>query len=63
MILININLVLLLQDSRYPVAGLLSKDAKKWLSDPHDKSGQVEVVLQLEKACCLDFIDLGKCAY
>lgn len=54
---------MLLQDSRYPVAGLLSKDAKKWLSDPHDKSGQVEVVLQLEKACCLDFIDLGKCAY
>ncbi|KAK7088041.1 hypothetical protein V1264_022013 [Littorina saxatilis] len=47
------------QDKVYKVSNLLSDDSKHWLSDPQDRSGQVEAIFQLEKPCRLAFIDIG----
>ncbi|KAK7476599.1 hypothetical protein BaRGS_00032145 [Batillaria attramentaria] len=47
------------QDNSHKVANLLEDGSRRWLSDPQDRSGQVEAVFQLEKACHLAYIDIG----
>ncbi|XP_074191932.1 protein XNDC1N [Rhinolophus sinicus] len=51
------------QDPRYPVENLLNPDSQggPWLSCPKDKSGQLRVELQLERAVPIGYIDVGNC--
>ncbi|XP_028372719.1 putative short transient receptor potential channel 2-like protein isoform X2 [Phyllostomus discolor] len=51
------------QDPKYPVENLLNPDSQKgpWLSCPQDKSGQLKVELQLERAVPIGYIDVGNC--
>lgn len=51
------------QDPKYPVENLLNPDSQRgpWLSCPQDKSGQLKVELQLEKAVPIGYIDVGNC--
>lgn len=51
------------QDPKYPVANLLNPDSQRgpWLSCPRDKSGQLKVELQLERAVPIGYIDVGNC--
>lgn len=51
------------QDPKYPVENLLNPDTQKgpWLSCPQDKSGQLKVELQLERAVPIGYIDVGNC--
>uniref|UniRef100_G3TLJ8 Transient receptor ion channel domain-containing protein n=1 Tax=Loxodonta africana TaxID=9785 RepID=G3TLJ8_LOXAF len=51
------------QDPKYPVANLLNPDSQRgpWLSCPQDKSGQLKVELQLERAVPIGYIDVGNC--
>ncbi|XP_032114828.1 putative short transient receptor potential channel 2-like protein isoform X2 [Sapajus apella] len=51
------------QDPRYPVENLLNPDSPRrpWLSCPQDKSGQLKVELQLERAVPIGYIDVGNC--
>lgn len=51
------------QDPKYPVENLLNPDNQRgpWLSCPQDKSGQLKVELQLEKAVSIGYIDVGNC--
>lgn len=51
------------QDPKYPVENLLNPDSHRgpWLSCPQDKSGQLKVELQLERAVSISYIDVGNC--
>lgn len=51
------------QDPKYPVENLLNPDNHRgpWLSCPQDKSGQLKVELQLERAVPISYIDIGNC--
>uniref|UniRef100_A0A8C2WAR6 DNA-repair protein Xrcc1 N-terminal domain-containing protein n=2 Tax=Chinchilla lanigera TaxID=34839 RepID=A0A8C2WAR6_CHILA len=51
------------QDPKYPVENLLTPDNQRgpWLSCPRDKSGQLKVELQLERAVPISYIDVGNC--
>ncbi|KAM5248554.1 protein XNDC1N [Ctenodactylus gundi] len=51
------------QDPKYPVENLLNPDSQRqpWLSCPGDKSGQLKVELQLERAVPISYIDVGNC--
>lgn len=51
------------QDPKYPVENLLNPDSQKgpWLSCPQDRSGQLKVELQLERAVPIGYIDVGNC--
>ncbi|EPQ08359.1 Short transient receptor potential channel 2 [Myotis brandtii] len=51
------------QDPKYPVENLLNPDRQRgpWLSCPQDKSGQLKVELQLERAVPIGYIDVGNC--
>ncbi|KAM8815861.1 protein XNDC1N isoform 1-T1 [Rhynchonycteris naso] len=51
------------QDPKYPVENLLNPDTQMgpWLSCPQDKSGQLKVELQLERAVPIGYIDVGNC--
>ncbi|XP_075857337.1 protein XNDC1N isoform X2 [Microcebus murinus] len=51
------------QDPKYPVENLLNPDSQRrpWLSCPRDKSGQLKVELQLERAVPIGYIDVGNC--
>ncbi|XP_004683743.2 PREDICTED: short transient receptor potential channel 2-like [Condylura cristata] len=51
------------RDPKYPVENLLNPDSLRgpWLSSPQDKSGQLKVELQLEKAVPIGYIDVGNC--
>lgn len=55
------------QDPKYPVENLLKPDIQRgpWLSCPQDKSGQLKVELQLERAVPIGYIDVGNygCAF
>ncbi|XP_008565208.1 PREDICTED: short transient receptor potential channel 2-like [Galeopterus variegatus] len=55
------------QDPKYPVENLLNPDSQRgpWLSCPQDKSGQLKVELQLERAVPIGYIDVGNygCAF
>ncbi|XP_074228624.1 protein XNDC1N isoform X3 [Camelus bactrianus] len=51
------------QDPKYPVENLLHPESQRgpWLSCPQDKSGQLKVELQLERAVPIGYIDVGNC--
>ncbi|XP_006870444.1 PREDICTED: short transient receptor potential channel 2-like [Chrysochloris asiatica] len=51
------------QDPKYPVENLLNPDSHRgpWLSCPQDKSRQLKVELQLERAVPIGYIDVGNC--
>ncbi|XP_063112648.1 protein XNDC1N isoform X7 [Cavia porcellus] len=51
------------EDPKYPVENLLTPDSQRgpWLSCPQDKSGQLKVELQLERAVPISYIDVGNC--
>ncbi|XP_036603654.1 putative short transient receptor potential channel 2-like protein [Trichosurus vulpecula] len=51
------------QDSRYPVENLLdpNEPMRPWLGSPQDRSGQLKVELQLERAVPISYIDVGNC--
>uniref|UniRef100_H0XIA2 Transient receptor ion channel domain-containing protein n=1 Tax=Otolemur garnettii TaxID=30611 RepID=H0XIA2_OTOGA len=51
------------QDPKYPVENLLNTNSQRrpWLSSPQDKSGQLKVELQLERAVPIGYIDVGNC--
>ncbi|XP_052527316.1 protein XNDC1N isoform X1 [Tympanuchus pallidicinctus] len=54
------------QDPRYPVENLLSPDGHRpWLSCPQERSRQLRVELQLERAVPIGYIDIGNwgCAF
>ncbi|XP_031456966.1 short transient receptor potential channel 2-like isoform X2 [Phasianus colchicus] len=56
----------LLQDPRYPVENLLCPDGRRpWLSCPQERSRQLRVELQLERAVPIGYIDVGNwgCAF
>ncbi|EPY83488.1 short transient receptor potential channel 2-like protein [Camelus ferus] len=50
-------------DPKYPVENLLHPESQRgpWLSCPQDKSGQLKVELQLERAVPIGYIDVGNC--
>ncbi|XP_073468814.1 protein XNDC1N [Aquarana catesbeiana] len=47
------------QDPRHPVDNLLSNNIQPWLNCPRDRSRQLKVELQLERASHIAFIDVG----
>ncbi|XP_075775779.1 short transient receptor potential channel 2 isoform X2 [Pelodiscus sinensis] len=50
------------QDPRYPVENLLHEDdIRPWLSCPQDRSRQLKVELQLERASSIGYMDIGNC--
>ncbi|XP_050794401.1 protein XNDC1N isoform X2 [Gopherus flavomarginatus] len=50
------------QDPRYPVENLLRDDGiHPWLSSLQDRSRQLKVELQLERASSIGYIDIGNC--
>ncbi|XP_029391547.1 short transient receptor potential channel 2 [Mus pahari] len=51
------------QDPKYPVENLLNPDSHRgpWLSCPRDKTGQLKVEFQLERAVPISYIDVGNC--
>ncbi|XP_021098931.1 short transient receptor potential channel 2-like isoform X2 [Heterocephalus glaber] len=51
------------EDPKYPVENLLNTDSQRgpWLGCPQDKSGQLKVELQLERAVPISYIDVGNC--
>lgn len=51
------------QDPKYPVENLLNPDSHRgpWLSCPRDKTRQLQVELQLERAVPISYIDVGNC--
>ncbi|XP_065586444.1 protein XNDC1N [Cyrtonyx montezumae] len=54
------------QDPRYPVENLLCPDGRRpWLSCPQERSRQLRVELQLERAVPIGYIDIGNwgCAF
>ncbi|XP_072183104.1 protein XNDC1N isoform X2 [Excalfactoria chinensis] len=54
------------QDPRYPVENLLCPDGRQpWLSCPKERSRQLKVELQLERAVPIGYIDIGNwgCAF
>ncbi|XP_012920478.1 short transient receptor potential channel 2-like isoform X4 [Heterocephalus glaber] len=48
------------EDPKYPVENLLNTDSQRgpWLGCPQDKSGQLKVELQLERAVPISYIDV-----
>ncbi|NXK15320.1 XRCC1 protein, partial [Herpetotheres cachinnans] len=50
------------QDPKYPVENLLLEDSlRPWLSCPQDRSRQLRVELQLERASPIGYVDVGNC--
>ncbi|NXE57455.1 TRPC2 protein, partial [Casuarius casuarius] len=50
------------QDPRYPAENLLRDDGlRPWLSCPQDRSRQLTVELQLERASPIGYVDVGNC--
>ncbi|NXN59525.1 TRPC2 protein, partial [Rynchops niger] len=50
------------QDPKYPVENLLLEDGHRpWLSCPQDRSRQLRVELQLERASAIGYVDVGNC--
>ncbi|XP_053561613.1 protein XNDC1N [Bombina bombina] len=48
------------QDPKHPVENLLSESSiQPWLICPQDRSRQLKVELQLERACLIGYIDIG----
>ncbi|NWI63426.1 TRPC2 protein, partial [Todus mexicanus] len=50
------------QDPKYPVENLLHEDnLRPWLGCPQDRSRQLTVELQLERASLIGYVDIGNC--
>ncbi|NXS13238.1 XRCC1 protein, partial [Neodrepanis coruscans] len=50
------------QDPKYPAENLLSEDSvRPWLGCPQDRSRQLSLELQLERASPIGFVDVGNC--
>ncbi|XP_068251451.1 protein XNDC1N, partial [Nyctibius grandis] len=50
------------QDPKYPVENLLREDdLRPWLGCPRDRSRQLRVELQLERASAIGYLDVGNC--
>lgn len=50
------------QDPKFPVENLLRADAPRpWLGCPQDRSRQLRVELQLERAIPIGYVDVGNC--
>ncbi|NXS68318.1 TRPC2 protein, partial [Pandion haliaetus] len=50
------------QDPKYPVENLLHEDGlRPWLGCPQDRSRQLRVELQLERASPIGYVDVGNC--
>ncbi|XP_071666569.1 protein XNDC1N [Patagioenas fasciata] len=50
------------QDPKFPVENLLREDEPRpWLCCPRDRSGQLHVELQLERASPIGYVDIGNC--
>ncbi|XP_074996572.1 protein XNDC1N isoform X1 [Calonectris borealis] len=50
------------QDPKYPVENLLREDGlHPWLGCPQDRSRQLRVELQLERASPIGYVDIGNC--
>ncbi|NWI89042.1 TRPC2 protein, partial [Pitta sordida] len=50
------------QDPKYPAENLLSEDGvRPWLGCPQDRSRQLSVELQLERASAIGYVDVGNC--
>uniref|UniRef100_A0A7M4FGX0 XRCC1 N-terminal domain containing 1, N-terminal like n=2 Tax=Crocodylus porosus TaxID=8502 RepID=A0A7M4FGX0_CROPO len=50
------------QDPKHPVENLLCEDSlRPWLSCPRDRSRQLRLELQLERASPIGYIDVGNC--
>ncbi|XP_075578072.1 protein XNDC1N [Pelecanus crispus] len=50
------------QDPKYPVENLLLEDGlRPWLGCPQDRSRQLRVELQLERASPISYVDVGNC--
>ncbi|NXA20300.1 TRPC2 protein, partial [Ibidorhyncha struthersii] len=50
------------QDPKYPVENLLREDSlRPWLGCPQDRSRQLRVELQLERASPIGYVDVGNC--
>ncbi|NWQ87325.1 TRPC2 protein, partial [Burhinus bistriatus] len=50
------------QDPKYPVENLLREDGlRPWLGCPQDRSRQLRVELQLERASPIGYLDVGNC--
>ncbi|KAM9263423.1 protein XNDC1N [Cariama cristata] len=50
------------QDPKYPVENLLLEDGlRPWLGCPQDRSRQLRVELQLERASPIGYVDIGNC--
>ncbi|NXA13151.1 XRCC1 protein, partial [Sapayoa aenigma] len=50
------------QDPKYPAKNLLSEDSvRPWLGCPQDRSRQLSVELQLERASAIGYVDIGNC--
>ncbi|XP_050770342.1 short transient receptor potential channel 2-like [Gymnogyps californianus] len=50
------------QDPKYPVENLLCEDSlRPWLGCPQDRSRQLRVELQLERASPIGYVDVGNC--
>ncbi|KAM9300925.1 protein XNDC1N isoform 1-T1 [Morus bassanus] len=50
------------QDPKYPVENLLREDGlRPWLGCPQDRSRQLRVELQLERASPIGYVDVGNC--
>ncbi|NXL54147.1 XRCC1 protein, partial [Podilymbus podiceps] len=50
------------QDPKYPVENLLCEDGlRPWLTCPQDRSRQLRVELQLERASPIGYVDVGNC--
>ncbi|NXI91232.1 TRPC2 protein, partial [Psophia crepitans] len=50
------------QDPKYPVENLLREDGlRPWLGCPQDRSRQLRVELQLERASSIGYVDVGNC--
>ncbi|NXP17090.1 XRCC1 protein, partial [Scytalopus superciliaris] len=50
------------EDPKYPAENLLSEDSvRPWLGCPQDRSRQLSVELQLERATPIGYVDIGNC--
>ena len=49
------------QDSKHPVENLLDPNScKRWMSPASEKSGRLEAEFQLDRACLISHVDIGK---
>ena len=48
------------QDDHNKASNLISSEGtKRWLSNPKDKTGKIDIILQLEEPCHFNYVDIG----